>query len=174
MRTHPYVDGGARSRADRARRIGVALFKVVGRSPRPRQPGATGSNAYCLVWRCTTGSKSLVPLPCWSCLSRARLPNGACTATRTTLRPRRGKLLEHFDIYCPAAAAWHFRRNDGVPANKILQTASSERNVELLGTGSLRDSRPGFTACEVLRNVAFSSSLRIVMRLDKASLCLTE
>lgn len=62
MQTHPYADGGARSRADRARRIGIALFKVVGRSPRPRQPGATGSNAYCLVQRCTTGSKSPVPL----------------------------------------------------------------------------------------------------------------
>lgn len=91
------------------------------------------------------------------------------TATCTTLRPRRSELPVHFDIYCPAIAAWHFRRNDGAPANKILQTASSGRNVELLGTGSLRDSRPGFTAYEVERNVAFSASLRIVMRLDKAS-----
>lgn len=37
------------------------LFKGVGRSPRPRQPGATGSNAYRLVQRCTTGS--VRPLP---------------------------------------------------------------------------------------------------------------
>jgi len=53
-----------------------ALFKSVGRSPRPRQPGATGSNAYHLVQRCTTGSAPLVPSPELP-LSRARAPNGA-------------------------------------------------------------------------------------------------
>lgn len=132
-----------------------ALFKGVGRSPRPRQPGATGSNAYCLVQRCTTGSTPFVSPPPSSFLSFTRSPNGPRSDTysaRTCIR----KLLEHFDIYYSASTAWHFRRNDGVSANKILQTASSERNVELLGTGSLRDSRPGFTACEMERNVIFS------------------
>lgn len=57
-----------------------ALFKGVGRSPRPRQPGATGSNAYCLVQRCTTGSTPFVSPPLRaSSLSRARLMDLAAT-----------------------------------------------------------------------------------------------
>jgi len=127
---HPYADDDARNRADRARRIGFALFKVVGRSPRPRQPGATGSNAYCLVQRCT-GSKSLVPLPCSRAASLARIH---------LMEParRHAQRLECLVVSCSSILtftvrslpAWHFRRNDGIPT-KIMQTASSGKNVEL-------------------------------------------
>lgn len=63
METHPYVGDDARSRARRTVSHLRALFKGVGRSPRPRQPGATGSNAYCLAQRCTTGSALSSSLP---------------------------------------------------------------------------------------------------------------
>lgn len=62
-----------------------ALFKGVGRSPRPRQPGATGSNAYCLVQRCTTGSSPFVSppfeLPLFLARAHTRLMELAATCT---------------------------------------------------------------------------------------------
>lgn len=63
-----------------------ALFKGVGRSPRPRQPGATGSNAYCLVQRCsTTGSSPFVSppfeFPLFLARAHARLMELAATCT---------------------------------------------------------------------------------------------
>lgn len=48
VETHPYAKGGARSRADRARSIGVLSLKALDVHPDLDQPGATASNAYCL------------------------------------------------------------------------------------------------------------------------------
>lgn len=175
MQTHPYADGGARSGADRARRIGVALFKVVGRSPRPRQPGVTGSNAYCSVQRCTTGSKSLVPLPRSRAASLARV-------RLMELARRHAQRLDRVVASCSsiltftALGRYRLRRNDGVPANKILQTVSRAGETsnywkpEVYETPVSRDLR-------LTKWKGMWHSLHccvIVVRLDKAPLCLTE
>lgn len=124
VETHPYAGGSRRSRARRIVSHLRALFKGVGRSPRPRQPGATGSNAYCLAQRCTTGS---VPSPYPSPLCP---PNGACNDTTEQRRISSWrKLPEYFDVRYLAAAACHFHVDDGLTAN---QTAAINGDTDPL------------------------------------------
>lgn len=171
MQTHPYADGGARSRADRARRIGVALFKVVGRSPRPRQPGATGSNAYCLAQRCTTGSKSLVPLPRSRAASLARV-------RLMELARRHAQRLDHVVASCSSILTFTTRP---LLLGTFVETIEYRRikycrQPATGGTSNYWEPEVYETPVRDLQltkwkgMLAFSPSLLIVTRLDKASL----